>query len=94
MPQGKFRPLQFFEGCRRGKNADGKEQDKEPITDADQSRVDVDDNAPYRAALEGLRRLRDELPQLGQAVVPCGDCPLKISYDPIITDGLHLAFKM
>ena len=52
----------------------------------------MDNDAPYRAALEGLRSLRDELPQLGQTVIPCGDCPFKISYDPIITDGLHLTF--
>ena len=64
--------------------------DQEPIADAHQGRIDIDNDAPYRAALEGLRRLRNELPQLGQAIVPCGDCPLKISYDPIITDGLHL----
>jgi len=56
--------------------------------------MDIDNDAPYRAALEGLRRLRDELPQLGQAVIPCGDGSLKIPYDPIITDGLHLTFKM
>ena len=59
VPQGKLRPLQLFKRRRRGKNADGKKQDKEPIADPHQSRVDVDDNTPYRAALEGLRRLRD-----------------------------------
>jgi hypothetical protein len=93
VPQGELRPLQFLEGRRRGKNADGKKQDEEPIADAYKRRVDIDNDAPYRAALEGLRSLRDELPQLGQAVIPCGDCPFKISYDPIITDGLHLTFK-
>ena len=48
----------------------------------------------YRPALVGLRRLCYELSQLGQAIVPGGDGPFKISYDPVITDGLHLAFKM
>ena len=92
VPQGKLRPLQFLEGCRRGKDADRKEQHQQAVADPHQGRIDIDNDAPYRAALEGLRSLRDELPQLGQTVIPCGDCPFKISYDPIITDGLHLTF--
>lgn len=94
MAQSKLRPLQLSEGRRRGKDADCKEQDKQAVADPNQRRVDVDNHSPYCAALKGFRCLRNELPQLGQLVVPCGNSVFKISYDPVITYGLHLTFKL
>ena len=94
MTQGKFRPLQFLERRRRGKDADCKEQHQKAIADPGQRGIDIDNDAPDLPALECLRRLRDELPQFGQLAVPCGDSAFKISYDPVITYGLHLTFKM
>ena len=94
MPQRELRPLQLPERRRRGKDADCEEQHKQAIADPDQRRVDVDNHAPYCAALKGFRCLRNELPQLGQLVVPCGNGVFEISYDPIITYDLHLTFKL
>ena len=92
MTQRKLRPLQLSKGRRRGKDADCEEQHEQAVADPDQRGVDVDNHAPYRAALKGFRCLRNELPQLGQLVVPCGNSVFKISYDPVITYGLHLTF--
>ena len=41
--------------------------------------------AVFQAALVAELRLCH-----GQLVVPCGDGSLKVSYDPVITYGLHL----
>ena len=92
MTQSKFRFLQFPKRRCRGKDADRKEQDKQAIADSDQSGVDIDDHAPYLPALKRLRRLGNELPQLGQLLVPGGNGVFEVSYDPVITYGLHLSF--
>ena len=92
MTQRKLRPLQFPEGRRRGKNANSKEQDKQSVADPHKSGVDVDDHAPNLPALKGFRRLRNQLPQLRQFIVPGGNGIFEVSYDPVITYGLHLTF--
>jgi hypothetical protein len=38
--------------------------------------VDVDNDAPYRAAFEVLRRLGDKLPDFSQFLIPCIECVL------------------
>jgi hypothetical protein len=92
MTQRKLRPLQFPEGRCRGKNANSKEQDKQSVADPDQSGVDVEDHAPDLSTFEGLRGLRNQLPQLRQLIVPSGNGIFEVSYDPVITYGLHLTF--
>ena len=92
MPQCKLRPLQFPEGRRRGKDADCKEQYEQAVADPDQSGVDVEDHAPDLPAFEGLRGLRDQRPQLSQFIIPSGNGIFEVSYDPVITYGLHLTF--
>ena len=92
MTQRKLRPLQFPEGCRRGKDADCKEQHQQAVADPHKSGVDVDDHTPDLPALKGFRRLRNQLPQLRQLIVPGGNGIFEVSYDPVITYGLHLTF--
>ena len=92
MTQRKLRPLQFPEGCRRRKDTNSKEQDEQTVANPHKGGVDVDDHAPDLPALKGFRRLRNQLPQLGQLFVPGCNGTLKVSYDPVITYGLHLTF--
>ena len=92
MTQSKFRFLQFPKRRWRGKDANCKEQDEQAVADSHKGGVDIDDHAPYLPALKGFRRLGNELPQLGQLLVPGGNGVFEVSYDPVITYGLHLSF--
>ena len=92
MTQRKLRPLQFPEGCRRRKDTNSKEQHQQAIADADEGGVDIEDHGPDLPAYEGLWGLRNQCPQLSQFIVPGGNSIFEVSYDPVITYGLHLTF--
>jgi hypothetical protein len=56
-------PTGFYQPCR-------KEQNQQAVPDGFQSTVDVRHHAPDRTALEILRALRQQCPDLSQLVAP------------------------
>ena len=67
-------------------NSNGKKQDQQTISNPHQGVMDTEDGIPYIAALEGLRRLGQKGPYLGQFVVPPGKRVLQNINDPVIAD--------
>ena len=86
MPQGKFGPLHLTERRGRLKDAHRKEQHEQSIPDTLQRGVDLDDQRPNVAALEALRRGRQQRPNLGKFAVPAIQRIFQCSYDPVIAD--------
>ena len=67
------RVLRLFDLCEAAAgfhNPDDEEQHQKRKTNRPYRVVDVDNDAPNRAALELFRALGDELPDLGQVLVP------------------------
>ena len=86
MPQGKFGPLHLTERRGRLKDAHRKEQHEQSVPDTLQRGIDLDDQRPDVAALEALRRGRQQRPNLGQSAVPAIQRIFQCSYDPVIAD--------
>ena len=86
MTQGKFRALKVPETGRALENANGKKQNQQAISNPHQSVMDAEDSVPYIAAFEGLRRLGQKGPYLGQFVVPPGKRVLQNINDPVIAN--------
>ena len=70
VPQGVLRPLDLPEGRGGLEYPHGKKQHQQAIANALQGAVDPHDDIPDIAALEVLRRLGQQLPQLPQLLVP------------------------
>lgn len=86
MPQGKFGPLHLTERRGRLKDAHRKEQHEQSVPDTLQRGIDLDDQRPDVAALEALRRGRQQRPNLGKSAVPAIQRIFQCSYDPVIAD--------
>ena len=86
MPQGKFGPLHLTERRGRLKDAHRKEQHEQSVPDTLQRGIDLDDQRPDVAALEALRRGRQQRPYLGLSAVPGIQRIFQCSYDPVIAD--------
>ncbi len=84
MPQGKLRSLEFPEGRCRLEHTHGEKQYQQAIAHSHQSVADSGDYRPNFTALKGLRRLGNQLPQLGQLPVPALQRLLQCAYDPIV----------
>ena len=79
-----LRSAEVLKICRAAENADGEEQDKQPIADGLQCGVDILAQLPYCTAFEMLRRFAHQRPYLCESGVPCGKCTLQIFHDPVV----------
>ena len=87
MAQNKLRALKVPKGCCRVENAHGKEQNQQSVANAYKGGIDIDNDAPYLSALEGLRRLSDESPKLGELFVPSANSVFqRVDYPVVIND--------
>ena len=86
MPQGKFRALEVPKAGGALENAHGEEQNQEAVANAYHGGVDAGDSGPNIAALEALRRLRQQGPYLGQLAVPVRQGAFQDAYDPVVTN--------
>ena len=89
---GLFGTLQFRQVHRGLHDAHYKEQHNQSQSNCYEGIVNSFDDAPDRAALEGLRRLGDQLPDLRHFLVPCGQGVAQIVHDPVSAwlHGFHL----
>ena len=79
-----LRPLKVTKTGRTAENANGEEQHQQPVADGLHPAVDIYDGLPDGAALEGLRRFRQQRPHLRHFVIPCRKCVGQVFRDPII----------
>ncbi len=86
MPQGKLRALEVPKAGGALEDAHGEEQDQEAVADAHHGGVDAGDGGPNIAALEALRRLRQQGPYLGQLTVPVRQGAFQDAYDPVVAN--------
>ena len=86
----KFGALEVAKGGRAFENADRKEQHQKPVANGLHSAVDGRDGAPDRAALERLRRFRQQRPHFRQLVVPRCQRVLQVIDDPVVIQKVHL----
>lgn len=77
---GKLRTLHFFKGRGGLKHPHSEEQHQQAVANALHGVADALDDRPYAAALERVRGLREQRPQLGQLVVPAHQRRFNVAY--------------
>ena len=86
MPQGKLRALEVPKAGGALEDAHGEKQNQKAVADAHHGGVDAGDGCPNVAALEALRRLRQQDPYLGQFAVPVRQGAFQDAYDPVVAN--------
>ena len=80
-----LRPFHFIQTGAGSRHSYQEKQNEQGKPDGLYCSVDVQDHLPDPAALEGLRRCGEKLPDFRQLFVPRVQCILEVLYYPVIT---------